>query len=291
MRASQNWKDYELLDASSGERLERWGDIILIRPDPQAIWKTPRLDPRWKQAHGRYHRSKSGGGSWEFYKKIPEVWSISYGNLKFNLKPMGFKHTGVFPEQAVNWDLCADIIKKADGQLSILNLFGYTGAATLSALGAGARVTHVDASKGMVLWGKENAEASHLADRPVRWLVDDCIKFVEREIRRGNVYDGIILDPPSYGRGPGGEVWQLEQRLYDFLLSCRRIMNGNSSFIMLNSYTTGFSAGVCGYMLNEIFTKKFGGRVLCDEIGLPVTASGQVLPCGATTIWTREGIL
>ena len=250
-----------------------------------------RLDPRWKQAHGRYHRSKSGGGSWEFYKKVPEVWSISYGNLKFNLKPMGFKHTGVFPEQAVNWDLCADIIKASDYQLSILNLFGYTGAATLSALGAGAKVTHVDASKGMVLWGKENAEASHLADRPVRWLVDDCIKFVEREIRRGNVYDGIILDPPSYGRGPGGEVWQLEQKLYDFLLSCRKIMNGDSSFIMLNSYTTGFSAGVCGYMLNEIFTKKFGGKVLCDEIGLPVTASGQVLPCGATTVWTKEGIL
>ena len=291
MRASQNWKDYELLDASSGERLERWGDIILIRPDPQAIWRTPRLDPRWKQAHGRYNRSKSGGGSWEFYKKVPEVWSISYGNLKFNLKPMGFKHTGVFPEQAVNWDLCADIIKASDYQLSILNLFGYTGAATLSALGAGAKVTHVDASKGMVLWGKENAEASHLADRPVRWLVDDCIKFVEREIRRGNVYDGIILDPPSYGRGPGGEVWQLEQKLYDFLLSCRKIMNRDSSFIMLNSYTTGFSAGVCGYMLNEIFTKKFGGKVLCDEIGLPVTASGQVLPCGATTVWTKEGIL
>lgn len=291
MRASQNWKDYELLDASSGERLERWGDIILIRPDPQAIWRTPRLDPRWKQAHGHYHRSKSGGGSWEFYKKVPEVWSISYGNLKFNLKPMGFKHTGVFPEQAVNWDLCADIIKASDYQLSILNLFGYTGAATLSALGAGAKVTHVDASKGMVLWGKENAEASHLADRPVRWLVDDCIKFVEREIRRGNVYDGIILDPPSYGRGPGGEVWQLEQKLYDFLLSCRKIMNRDSSFIMLNSYTTGFSAGVCGYMLNEIFTKKFGGKVLCDEIGLPVTASGQVLPCGATTVWTKEGIL
>lgn len=291
MRASQNWKDYELLDASSGERLERWGDIILIRPDPQAIWKTPRLDPRWKQAHGRYNRSKSGGGSWEFYKKVPEVWSISYGNLKFNLKPMGFKHTGVFPEQAVNWDLCADIIRASDYQLSILNLFGYTGAATLSALGAGAKVTHVDASKGMVLWGKENAEASHLADRPVRWLVDDCIKFVEREIRRGNVYDGIILDPPSYGRGPGGEVWQLEQKLYDFLLSCRKIMNRDSSFIMLNSYTTGFSAGVCGYMLNEIFTKKFGGKVLCDEIGLPVTASGQVLPCGATTVWTKEGIL
>ena len=290
MRASQNWKDYELIDASGGERLERWGNILLIRPDPQAIWKTPRLDPRWKNAHGRYFRSKSGGGKWEFYKKIPEVWSIGYGDLKFNLKPMGFKHTGIFPEQAVNWDFCADIIKKSQKQLSILNLFGYTGAATLSALGAGARVTHVDASKGMVLWGKENAQASHLADKPVRWLVDDCIKFVDREIRRGNIYDGIILDPPSYGRGPGGEVWQLEQKLYDFLLCCRRLMNKQSSFIMLNSYTTGLSAGVCGYMMNEIFTKNFGGRVICDEIGLPVTVSGQILPCGATTVWTGEGI-
>ena len=210
MRSTENWKDYELIDASEGERLERWGDIILIRPDPQAIWKTPRLDPRWKQAHGRYHRSKSGGGKWEFYKKIPEVWSINYGSLKFNLKPMGFKHTGIFPEQAVNWDFCAELIKKSQKPLKILNLFGYTGAATLSALAAGASVTHVDASKGMVAWGKENAQISRLSDRPVRWLVDDCIKFVNREIRRGNIYDGIILDPPSYGRGPGGEVWQLE---------------------------------------------------------------------------------
>ena len=221
MRSTENWKDYELIDASEGERLERWGDIILIRPDPQAIWKTPRLDPRWKQAHGRYHRSKSGGGKWEFYKKIPEVWSINYGSLKFNLKPMGFKHTGIFPEQAVNWDFCAELIKKSQKPLKILNLFGYTGAATLSALAAGASVTHVDASKGMVAWGKENAQISRLSDRPVRWLVDDCIKFVNREIRRGNIYDGIILDPPSYGRGPGGEVWQLEEKLYDFLLSCK----------------------------------------------------------------------
>ena len=291
MRSTENWKDYELIDASEGERLERWGDIILIRPDPQAIWKTPRLDPRWKQAHGRYHRSKSGGGKWEFYKKIPEVWSINYGSLKFNLKPMGFKHTGIFPEQAVNWDFCAELIKKSQKPLKILNLFGYTGAATLSALAAGASVTHVDASKGMVAWGKENAQISRLSDRAVRWLVDDCIKFVNREIRRGNIYDGIILDPPSYGRGPGGEVWQLEEKLYDFLLSCKKLMNKDSSFIMLNSYTTGFSAGVCGYTLGEIFQKDFGGKIICDEIGLPVSASGRVLPCGATTIWTKEDVL
>lgn len=291
MRASLNWKDYELIDVSAGERLERFGDIILIRPDPQAIWKTRRTDRRWENAHGRYHRSKSGGGKWEFYKPIPQVWSINYGSLKFNLKPMGFKHTGIFPEQAVNWDFCAEIIKNSPKKLKILNLFGYTGAATLSALAAGGEVTHVDASKGMVAWGKENATASRLADRPVRWLVDDCIKFVNREIRRGNIYEGIILDPPSYGRGPGGEVWQLEDKLYDFLLCCRKLMNKNSSFIMLNSYTTGFSAGVCGYMMNEIFKESLGGSIICDEIGLPVTSTGQIFPCGATAIWTKEDIL
>ena len=291
MRSTENWKDYELIDTSEGERLERWGDIILIRPAPQAIWKTSRLDPRWKQAHGRYHRSKSGGGKWEFYKKIPEVWSINYGSLKFNLKPMGFKHTGIFPEQAVNWDFCAELIKKSQTPLKILNLFGYTGAATLSALAAGASVTHVDASKGMVAWGKENAQISRLSDRPVLLIVYDCIKYLYRDIRRGNIYDGIILDPPSYGRGPGGEVWQLEEKLYDFLLSCKKLMNKDSSFIMLNSYTTGFSAGVCGYTLGEIFQKDFGGKIICDEIGLPVSASGRVLPCGATTIWTKEDVL
>ncbi len=288
MRASSNWKDYELIDASSGERLERWGNILLIRPDPQAIWNTPKNDPRWKNAHARYYRSHTGGGKWEYYKKIPDVWSIKYRNLNFNLKPMGFKHTGLFPEQAVNWDFCRELISESEKSMKVLNLFGYTGAATLSCAEAGACVTHVDASKGMVLWGKENAQLSGLSDRKIRWLVDDCVKFVKREIRRENIYDGIILDPPSYGRGPSGEVWQLEEKLYEFLLDCRQLVNKDSTFLVLNSYTTGLSAGVCGYMLNEIFAKSLGGEVICDEIGLPVSNSGLVLPCGATSIWIKK---
>jgi 23S rRNA (cytosine1962-C5)-methyltransferase len=288
MRATNHWKDYELLDTSSGERLERWGDILLIRPDPQVIWNTPKKHPGWKQAHARYHRSKTGGGHWEYLKPIPEVWGIDYEGLTFQLKPMGFKHTGLFPEQAVNWDWCMNFIGQSKKPMKVLNLFAYTGGATLACSKAGASVTHVDASKGMVAWAKENAVVSGLADQPLRWLVDDCIKFVKREIRRGNKYDGIILDPPSYGRGPGGEVWQLEEKLYDFLLDCREILNPDYGFMVLNSYTTGLSPSVMGYLLGELLVSKFGGEVVSDEIGLKVTQTGLVLPCGATSIWYKK---
>ncbi len=287
MRVTNHWKDYELLDTSSGERLERWGDILLIRPDPQVIWDTPKKDPRWHTAHARYHRSKTGGGHWEYYKPIPQVWQIQYGDLSFQLKPMGFKHTGLFPEQAVNWDWCEGYIREAKKPMKVLNLFAYTGGATLACSAAGAAVTHVDASKGMVAWGKENAVISGLADRPLRWLVDDCVKFVQREIRRGNKYDGIILDPPSYGRGPGGEVWQLEEKLYGLLDDCKQILDPTNGFLVINSYTTGLSPSVMGYLLGELLVPSFGGQVLSDEIGLPVSASGLVLPCGATSIWYK----
>lgn len=288
MRATNHWKDYELLDTSSGERLERWGDILLIRPDPQVIWNTPKKHPGWKNAHARYHRSKTGGGHWEYLKPIPEVWSIHYGDLQFQLKPMGFKHTGLFPEQAVNWDWCTQFIKDSPKPMKVLNLFAYTGGATLACSRAGASVTHVDASKGMVAWAKENAVVSNLADRPLRWLVDDCVKFVKREIRRGNKYNGIILDPPSYGRGPGGEVWQLEEKLYEFLLDCRELLDPENGFLVINSYTTGLSPSVMGYLLGELLVSQFGGQVLSDEIGLKVTQTGLVLPCGATSIWYKK---
>lgn len=287
MRASSNWVDYELIDASCGERLERWGDIILIRPDPQIIWNTKRVNPLWKQAHAKYHRSNSGGGQWQVFKKIPQQWSLKYGDLVFNVKPMGFKHTGIFPEQATNWDFAHDIIKSSDRQLNVLNLFGYTGCATLACLDAGAKVCHVDASKGMVQWAKENAVSSGLADRPVRWLVDDCMKFVAREQRRGNKYDGIIMDPPSYGRGPGGEVWKLEEQLYSFLELCSTILSDDARFFILNSYTTGLPPSVMEYMLSVIIKKRFGGSVSSSEIGLPVTDSNLVLPCGSTAIWKK----
>ncbi len=288
MRTADNWKDYELLDASRGERLERWGDIILIRPDPQILWDTPRRDPRWKQAHARYHRSNSGGGQWERLRPLPDAWQISYGELKFALKPMGFKHTGLFPEQAVNWDTMASLIKNADRPIKVLNLFGYTGGATLACVAAGAHVTHVDASKGMVAWGKENAVSSGLADRPMRWLVDDCLKFVQRELRRGNTYDGILMDPPSYGRGPGGEVWKLEEQIYPLVQECVKLLSDKPLFFLINSYTTGLSPSVMQYVLASLLPKNLGGKVTADEIGLPVTASGLVLPCGATAIYTGE---
>lgn len=287
MRVSSNWIDYELIDASCGERLERWGDIILIRPDPQIIWNTKRVNPLWKQAHAKYHRSNSGGGQWQVFKKIPQQWSLKYGDLVFNVKPMGFKHTGIFPEQATNWDYASDIIRKSDRQLNVLNLFGYTGCATLACLDAGAKVCHVDASKGMVQWAKENAASSGLADRPVRWLVDDCMKFVAREQRRGNKYDGIIMDPPSYGRGPGGEVWKLEEQLYSFLELCSTILSDDARFFILNSYTTGLPPSVMEYMLSVIIKKRFGGSVSSSEIGLPVSDSDLVLPCGSTAIWRK----
>ncbi len=285
MRASDNWKDYELIDASRGERLERWGDILLIRPDPQILWDTPRRDPRWKQAHARYHRSHTGGGQWERLRDIPDSWQIRYGNLLFALKPMGFKHTGLFPEQAVNWDLMADLIRRADRPIRVLNLFGYTGAATLACLEAGAHVTHVDASKGMVAWGKENAVATGVADRPMRWLVDDCGKFVQRELRRGNTYDGILMDPPSYGRGPGGEVWKLEEQIYPLVADCVKLLSDRPLFFLINSYTTGLSPSVMQYVLGSLLPPHIGGTLSADEIGLPVTASGMVLPCGATAMW------
>ena len=288
MRVADKYVDYELIDASSGERLERWGDIILIRPDPQIIWNTEKKDKRWKQAHARYIRSSLGGGKWHVYKDLPARWNIKYGDLSFNVRTMGFKHTGVFPEQAVNWDFVADIIKNSDRQLNIINLFGYTGCATLSALNAGAKVCHVDASKGMVQWARDNAVESGLADKPIRWLVDDCIKFVNREIRRGNKYDGLIMDPPSYGRGPGGEVWKLEEQVYSFIELCSELLHKDSKFLVLNSYTAGLSPSVMKYILSSVIVPKFGGRVTCDEIGIPVTASGLVLPCGSTAIWQKD---
>ena len=287
MRAADQWKDYELIDASRGERLERWGDIILIRPDPQILWDTPRKDPRWKQAHARYHRSNTGGGQWERYRPIPDSWQIAYRDLLFALKPMGFKHTGLFPEQAVNWDMMASLIKKENRPVRVLNLFGYTGAATLACVAAGAHVTHVDASKGMVAWGKENAVASGLADRPMRWLVDDCVKFVQREQRRGNTYDGILMDPPSYGRGPGGEVWKLEEQVYPLVAECVKILSDDPLFFLINSYTTGLSPSVMQYVLGTLLPKGIGGTLSADEIGLPVTNSGLTLPCGATAMWHK----
>lgn len=291
MRYSEHWKDYELIDVSCGERLERWGDIILIRPDPQGIFDKPKTDRRWKSAHARYIRSKQGGGHWETYKKVPDVWSIQYRNLRFNLKPMGFKHTGLFPEQAVNWDLMSDIVKSADRPLNVLNLFGYTGAATLALAAAGAKVTHVDASKGMVQWGKDNAVSSNLRERPVRWLVDDCVKFVEREIRRGNKYDGIVMDPPSYGRGPSGEVWQLEEKIYPFVRRCCEILSPDAKFVLINSYTTGISPSVMEYILSLTVKARFGGSVSGSEIGLPVSETGLILPCGSTAVWAADGVL
>ncbi|MBP3936177.1 MAG: class I SAM-dependent methyltransferase [Clostridia bacterium] len=285
MRAANNWKDYELLDCSEGERLERWGDILLIRPDPQILWSTPKTHPLWKQAHARYHRSRTGGGQWETYKKIPDVWEIGYGDLRFRLKPMGFKHTGLFPEQAVNWDWMATAIREADRPIRVLNLFGYTGAATLACVAAGAHVTHVDASKGMVAWGRENAVSSGLSDRPMRWLVDDCLKFVQREQRRGNTYDAILMDPPSYGRGPGGEVWKLEEQIYTLVSETAKLLSADPLFFIINSYTTGLSPSVMGYLLGSLLPKE--GTVTADEIGLPVTSGGLVLPCGATAIWSK----
>lgn len=280
-----NWNDYELLDTSAGERLERWGDIILIRPDPQIIWNTPKKHPLWKQAHARYHRSNTGGGSWEPLRNMPDVWKIRYQEITFQLKKMGFKHTGVFPEQAVNWDFTMKKIRNAGRPVKVLNLFAYTGGATLAAAAAGAQVCHVDASKGMVAWARENAAVSKLADRPIRWLVDDCIKFVQREQRRGNRYDGIVMDPPSYGRGPGGEVWKLEEQLFSLVEQCTAILSDNALFFLLNSYTTGLSPSVMEYLLGVVIQKRMGGTVSADEIGLPVTATGLTLPCGSTAIW------
>ena len=287
MRTVEGFKDYELIDADSGERLERWGDIILIRPDPQVIWSTKREDKRWYSANAKYHRSNSGGGYWEKLKSVPDVWSISYDDLTFRLKPMGFKHTGLFPEQAVNWRLAKELIENEDREISVLTLFAYTGGATIACLSAGANVTHVDASKGMVQWAKENAAVSGLADRNVRWLVDDCLKFVKREIRRGKKYDAIIMDPPSYGRGPNGEVWKLEQQLTELLTETGKLLSDDALFFFLNSYTGGLSPTILNYMVKQYVVKGRKGEVYTDEIGLPITAKGISMPCGNTTIWTK----
>ncbi len=286
MRTVTHFDDYELIDADAGERLERWGNIILIRPDPQIIWSGECVNPLWKNAHAVYHRSQSGGGYWEALKKVPDVWSIGYEGLTFRLKPMGFKHTGLFPEQAVNWSLTGRLIREQNRDISVLNLFAYTGAATLACLKAGARVTHVDASKGMVQWAKENAAASGLEGAPVRWLVDDCLKFVKREIRRGNKYDAIIMDPPSYGRGPGGEVWKLEQQLSELLSETGKLLSDDPLFFILNSYTGGISPTILNYMVRR-YAAPNGGSVTTDEIGLYVTDKKISLPAGNTTIWTR----
>ena len=291
MWIADNWKDYEVIDTSDGEKLERWGEYILVRPDPQVIWNTKKRNPLWKKENGHYHRSSKGGGEWEF-KNLPNEWSIKYNSLTFNLKPFAFKHTGLFPEQAVNWDWFSGIIQNKikenpDKPFKVLNLFAYTGGATLSAAKAGAHVTHVDASKGMVNWAKENAVSSGLSDAPIRWLVDDCVKFVEREIRRGNTYDGIIMDPPSYGRGPKGEIWKIEESIYPFIELCTELLDKNSTFLLINSYTTGLQPAVLTYMINTAIVTKFGGKVESGEIGLPVTDTGLVLPCGASGRWTN----
>lgn len=278
--------DYILLDASDGQRLEKWGKYVLIRPDPQVIWKKCRAHPLWKKADAVYSRSSSGGGSWN-KNDLPESWNCKISGLDFIVKPMGFKHTGVFPEQAVNWDFASEKIRDENRPLKVLNLFGYTGCATLACLSAGASVCHVDASKGMVQWAKENAQSSGLADKHVRWLVDDCVKFVQREIRRGNKYDGIIMDPPSYGRGPGGEVWKLEEQLFSLVFLCKQVLSDNPVFFILNSYTTGLSPAVMEYLLGILLKKDFGGSVSSNEIGLYVTNTGLILPCGSTAIWEK----
>ena len=285
MWIANNWKDYEVLDTSGGEKLERWGKYLLVRPDPQVIWNTPHEHPGWKKKNGHYHRSSKGGGEWEFIN-LPDEWIISYKDLTFHLKPFSFKHTGLFPEQAVNWDWFSNLIAHAGRPVKVLNLFAYTGGATVSAAKAGAQVTHVDASKGMVSWAKENAAASGLADAPIRWLVDDCTKFVEREIRRGNHYDGIIMDPPSYGRGPKGEIWKIEEKVHPLIQLCTQLLSDEPLFFLINSYTTGLQPAVLAYMLS-LELKKWDGTVNAGEIGLPVTGNGLVLPCGASGRWER----
>lgn len=287
MWIANQWKDYEVIDTSTGEKLERWGDYILVRPDPQVIWNTPKNNAGWRKKNGHYHRSVKGGGEWEFWN-LPEEWSIHYKELTFHLKPFSFKHTGLFPEQAVNWDWFSELIRNAGRPIKTLNLFAYTGGATLSAAKAGANVTHVDASKGMVAWAKENAAASGLKGAPIRWLVDDCVKFVEREIRRGNQYDAIIMDPPSYGRGPKGEIWKIEESIYPFIELTTQILTDKPLFYLVNSYTTGLQPAVLTYMIQTALVPRFGGVVESSEIGLPVSSNGLVLPCGASGRWTQN---
>ena len=285
MWKSDNWKDYEVIDTSDGEKLERWGRYILVRPDPQVIWSTPKKNRLWREYDARYARSTSGGGQWSAHH-LPDRWQIQYDDLTFNVKPMNFKHTGVFPEQAANWDFIRQRVAQAGRPLRVLNLFAYTGGATLAAASAVASVCHVDAAKGMVAWAKENARSSGLEDAPIRWIVDDCAKFVEREIRRGRQYDAVIMDPPSYGRGPSGEIWKLEKDLYSFVQLVAGVLSDHPSFMIINSYTTGLAPSVLGYILDSIVSAKYGGSTVCDELGLPVRDSGLTLPCGAAGRWT-----
>ncbi|MCI8674955.1 MAG: SAM-dependent methyltransferase [Lachnospiraceae bacterium] len=284
MWLANQWNDYEILDTSGGEKLERWGDYILVRPDPQVIWNTPKIHKGWRKRNAHYHRSAKGGGEWEFFD-LPKQWEIHYKALTFQLKPFSFKHTGLFPEQAANWDWFSEKVVRAGHQVKVLNLFAYTGGATLAAAQAGASVTHVDASKGMVTWAHENARSSGLEDAPIRWIVDDCMKFVEREIRRGNHYDGIIMDPPSYGRGPKGEIWKIEDAIHPLVKRCSELLSDHPLFFLINSYTTGLAPAVLAYMLSIEIGKKYGGKVRAEELGLPVTETGLVLPCGASGRW------
>lgn len=286
MFLADNWKEYELIDAANGEKLESWDKFLLRRPDPQAIWSVKSEKSLWTKTDATYHRSKSGGGKWEFFnKKMPENWHIHYRTLTFNIKPMGFKHTGLFPEQAVNWDWFSDLIKNANRPISVLNLFAYTGGATVAALSAGASVCHVDASKGMVTWAKENVNSSGLSEKPVRYIVDDVVKFVQREGRRGRKYDAIIMDPPSYGRGPSGEVWKIEDELYPLIEECIKILSDKPLFFLINSYTTGLSAQILTNVLTLTIKSKFGGTVTADEVGLPIQSSKLILPCGISGRW------
>lgn len=286
MWIADGWKDYEVIDTSCGEKLERWGNYILVRPDPQVIWNTEKKAAGWRKHNGHYYRSSKGGGSWKFFN-LPDVWQIGYKGLRFNLQPFKFKHTGVFPEQAVNWDWAGGKIRNAGRKINVLNLFAYTGGATLAAVAAGASVTHVDASKGMVSWARENMAASGFVDAPVRWIVDDCVKFVERENRRGRKYDAIIMDPPSYGRGPKGEIWKIEEKIHHFLALCVQLLSEEPLFVLINSYTTGLQPAVLSYMLNLEVVKKYGGKAEAQEIGVPVSSNGLVLPCGASGRWER----
>ena len=287
MWIADNWNEYEVIDCSEGEKLERWGSYLLVRPDPQVIWNTPRTNRGWNERNAHYHRSSKGGGEWEFFD-LPEQWSIRYRSLTFHLKPFHFKHTGLFPEQAANWDWFSELIRHAGRPVKVLNLFAYTGGATLSAAAAGASVTHVDAAKGMVTWAKENAAASGLKDAPIRWIVDDCVKFTERELRRGNRYDAVIMDPPSYGRGPKGEVWKIEDAIYPLICLCAKLLTKDPLFFLVNSYTTGLQPAVLSYMMHTAL-KEFGGSIRAEEIGLTVSENGLILPRGASGRFEHAG--
>ena len=285
MDVANNWKDYEILDMANGEKLERWGNITLIRPDPQIIWKEKSFPEKWKNANAKYNRSNTGGGNWNFIKPLPKSWQIKYKDLTFNIKPMGFKHTGIFPEQAVNWDWMMNKIRNSNREIKVLNLFAYTGGASVACLKAGASVCHVDSSKGMCEWAKENVASSGLRDRPIRFLIDDVVKFVNREIRRGNKYDGIIMDPPSYGRGTNGEVWKFEENIADLVKLCMNVLSDKPLFFLINSYTTGISSQVLENLLRINIPKKVGGKFSHGELGLPMTNSKLILPCGIYGRW------